>query len=301
MGPEQIDALLRRWLAKLPHPFTPQDREAGYRYDVSILQAEFSLTQILDRPLSGRMLFEEIIRENLDLGRPDMVQLIFDRRVTRRTPGRFRTRVLTDGVIPSLHIDYKNSRIKQYFKQVPEVREVGARTETTINNTRDFSIGKRLCNLPALRQVGFQANRRLLDVQTISHDCSIGEDAFDRVVRPIEVDGQRASALPFGDARVQALLSVLVLFSFQLRGFTNQEMRALLAQLLGLDPAHYPVGRMTYDLRRLRLHGLIQRIPKSHRYDVTPAGLRTALFFSRTYARLLRPKLAQIMPAGRTR
>ena len=118
------------------------------------------------------------------------------------------------------------------------------------------------------------------------------------MVRPIEVAGQRASALPFGDARVQALLSVLVLFSFQLRGFTNQEMRALLAQLLGRDPAHYPVGRMTYDLRRLRLHGLIQRIPHSHRYEATVEGLRIALFFTRTYARLLRPKLAEIMPAG---
>jgi len=52
LGPEQIDGLARRWLARLPHPFTPQDREAGYRYDLSILQAEFSLTQILDRPLS---------------------------------------------------------------------------------------------------------------------------------------------------------------------------------------------------------------------------------------------------------
>ena len=71
-------------------------------------------------------------------------------------------------------------------------------------------------------------------------------------------------------------------------------MRALLA----LDPAHYPAGRMTYDLRRLRLHGLIERIPKSHRYDVAPTGLRIAHFFSRTYARLLRPKLAQIMPGG---
>jgi hypothetical protein len=118
------------------------------------------------------------------------------------------------------------------------------------------------------------------------------------VVQPIEVEGQRASALRFGDARAQALLSLLVLFSFQLRGFTNQEMRALLAQLLGLGPTHYPVGRMTYDLRRLRLHGLIRRIPKSHRYDVTPAGLRIALFFTRTYARLLRPKLAEIMSVG---
>ena len=112
------------------------------------------------------------------------------------------------------------------------------------------------------------------------------------------MQGQRASALPFGDARVQALLSVLVLFSLQPRGFTNQQVRVLLAQLLGLDPANYPAGRMTYDLRRLRLHGLIQRIPKSHRYDLTPAGLRIAVFFTRTYARLLRPKLAEIMPAA---
>jgi hypothetical protein len=144
LGPLEIDGLLRRWLARLPHPYTEQDREAGYRYDLSILQAEFSLTQILDRPLSGRIFFEEIIRENLDIGRPDMVQLVFDRRVTKKTPGRFRTRVLTDGVIPSLQVDYRNSRIKQYFKQVPGVSEVGARTETAINNTRDFYIGKRL-------------------------------------------------------------------------------------------------------------------------------------------------------------
>ena len=124
------------------------------------------------------MLFEEIIRENLDLGRPDMVQLIFGRRVTRRTPGRFRTRVLTDGVIPSLHIDYKNTRSKQYFKEVPEVREVGARTETTIHNTRDFSIGKRLCNLPALRPVGFSAHRRILEVERLSQDCAVGEEPW---------------------------------------------------------------------------------------------------------------------------
>ena len=237
------------------------------------------------------MFFEEVIRENLDIGRPSQVQLIFDRRVSRRTPGKFRKRVITDGVVPSLHVDYKNTRIKQYHKEGRALR-----TETTINNTRDFGIGKLLKNLPALRQVGFRANRRLLDVQKISHDCSIGEDAFDRVVRPLEVAGQRASALHFGDPRVQALFAVLVGFSLQLRGFNNQEMRALLAPLLGLDPAHYPIGRMTYDLRRLRLHGIIERISHSHRYQLTPDGLRIALFFSRTYARLLRPKLAEIMP-----
>jgi hypothetical protein len=283
--------LLRKWLRLLPHPYSTSDRKAGYRYQISILQAEFSLTQVLDRPVTGRVFFEEVIRENLDIGRPSQVQLIFDRRINRCTPGRFRTRVITDGVVPSLHVDYKTTRIKQYHKEGRALR-----TETTINNTRDFGMGKLLKNLPALRQVGFQANRRLLDVQRISHDCAIGEDAFDRVVRPTEVEGQRASALRFGDQRAQALFSVLVVFSLQLRGFNNREMRTMLAQLLGLDPAHYPIGRMTYDLRRLRLHGIIERIPHSHRYQLTSDGLRIALFFSRTYARLLRPKLAQIMP-----
>ena len=79
---EQIDGLLRKWLGRLPHPFTGADRRAGYRYDISVLQAEFSLTQVLDRPLSGRIFFEEVIRENLDLGRPDHAGLVFERRVT---------------------------------------------------------------------------------------------------------------------------------------------------------------------------------------------------------------------------
>lgn len=90
-----------------------------------------------------------------------------------------RTRVITEGVTPSLHVDYKRTRIKQYHKEGRALR-----TETTINDTRDFNIGKRLKNLPALRKVGFRANRRLLDVQRISHDCAIGEDAFNRCNSP---------------------------------------------------------------------------------------------------------------------
>ena len=119
LGPARIEALLRKWLAILPSPFTVEDQDAGYRYELSVLQAEFSLTQMLDAPVTGRIFFDQLIRDNLDLGRPDRVSLIFDRKIIRKgkraTPGRFRTRVITDGVTPSLHIDYKNSRIKQYL------------------------------------------------------------------------------------------------------------------------------------------------------------------------------------------
>jgi hypothetical protein len=256
-----------------------------------MLQAEFSLTQVLDRPLWGRVFFEEVIRENLDIGRPDQVQLIFDRRVTKRTPGRFRTRVLTEGVTPSLHIDYKHSRIKQYHKEGRALR-----TETTINDTRDFAIGKRLSNLPALRQIGFQANRRLLDVQRISQDCAIGEDAFRRVNEPVEVAGQRASGMRFADVAVQALLGALLVFRLLPRGFSARDLRDHWAPLVGKAPADMTSGQMTYHLRRLRLHGLIERIPGTHRYRVTREGGRTALFCTRTYNRILRPGLAQIIP-----
>ena len=288
---KKIDALLRKWLARLPHPFLPTDRAAGYLYDVSVLQAEFSLTQVLDRPVAGRIFFEEVIRENLDLGRPDNVQLIFNRRVIKSTPGRFRTRVLTEGVLPSLHVDYKSSRIKQYFKEGRALR-----TETTINDTGDFGIGRRLVNLPALREVGFQANRRLLNVQKASQDCMVGEATFREVTSPKQVGKQRASALPYGDALVLTLFQLLLLFRLLPCGFRNKELRVQLAPLLAQDPHTCTQGKMTYQLRRLRLHGLIERQPGTHRYRVTDAGLRVSLFFTRSYARVVRPSLGEIIP-----
>jgi len=291
LSAEKIDALLRKWLRRLPHPFPARDRQAGYRYQISILQIELSLTQVLDRPVSGRIFFEDVIRENLDIGRPKQVQLIFDRGVTKTTPGSFRTRVITDGVIPSLHIDYKGTRIKQYHKAGQALR-----TETTINNTKDFYIGKSLRNLPALRQIGFAANRRLLEVQTITHDSILAEEIFQQLNRPRSVDNQRVSALRFADPTVQAVWNALLLFHLLPAGFSNRDLRRNLAALLGQPLERFTPGRMTYQLRRLRLHGLIERVPKTHRYCVTSFGFRVAVFCTRIYARILRPGLGLALP-----
>ena len=297
LSADRIDAFFRKWLQRLPHPFTPQDRQAGYRYELSILQAEFSRTQVLDRPLSGRLLFEDLIRENLDLGRPDRVQLIFDRRVTRQTPGRFRTRVVTEGVVPSLHVSYKHSDLKQYLKGLRPAAEGRARrTELTVNDTRDFEIGRGLTNLAALRQVGFQATRRLIDVQRLSLDGSVGEATVERVHRPVIVAGQRAPGLRFLDPRVLALFTALVVFRLLPHGFTARDLRQHVAPLLGKAPSELSLGQLTYDLRRLRLHGVIERLPQRHRYRVTDTGLRVALFITRLWARSLRPGLATVMP-----
>jgi hypothetical protein len=288
----KIDRFVRKWLALLPHPYTAADRRAGFRYQLSILQSEFSLTQVLDRPLAGRVFFEDVIRHNLDLGRPDRVGLIFDRRMRTRgkrpTPGRFRTRVITEGVTPSLHVDYKHSKIKQYHKL-----GVALRTETTINDTYDFGIGRGLHNLAALRQVGFAANRRLLDVQRTSHDPFIGTERLADISAPVIMNGDRkTSGLRFGDAAVHALLSCLLIFRLHTDGFTNADLRTRLADALGL--ADLSAGRMTYHLRRLRLHGLITRTPGTFRYRLTDTGLQTAVAYTLAHDRVLRPGLAQL-------
>ena len=291
----KVDALLRKWLARLPHPFAARDRQQGIRYDVSILQAEFALTQVFDRPAQGRVFFEQVVRENLDMGRPDHVQLIFDRRISRRTPSRYRTRVITDGVIPSLHVDYKHSRIKQYHKEGRALR-----TETVINDTYDFDVGRRLSNLDDLKRIGFAANRRLLGVQRLSHDCILGADVLDELHRPLCIDGQRASALRFGDRRVQSLFAALLRFDLLPHGFRNRDLRETVAALSGLSPDDYGAGRMTYDLRRLRLRGIIERIPRTQRYRLAAHGLCIALAYHRTQARVLGPVLSATLDGEST-
>jgi hypothetical protein len=291
LSAEKIDGLLRKWLRLLPHPFTGADRAANYRYDVSILQAEFSLTQVLDRPVHGRLFFEQVIRENLDIGRPEDVRLIFNRKITRRTPGSFRTRIVTHDVTPSLNVYYKNTRIKQYHKENRALR-----TETTINNTYDFGIGKRLHNLARLRAVGFAANRRLLDIERLSHDCMLAEDTFQSINGPVTAGEQRASGLRFADPRAHQLLQALILFRQVADGFRCDDLRRHLAALSGRAPDQISQGALSYQLRRLRLHGFVERQSKSFRYRVTDFGWRAALFFTRAYNRILRPASAAALP-----
>ena len=299
---ERIDDLLRKWLRRLPHPFTRDDRAAGIRYEISILQAEFALTQVFDRPVQGRVFFEEVIRENLDLGRPDRAQLIFDRRIDRRTRTRNRLRVVTNGVVPSLLVDYKHSHIRSrraasgaYYKGGRALR-----TETVVNDVPSegrastFGVKRMLRNFDDLKTIGFAANRRLLGVQRISHDSPLGQETFDGLHRPAVVDHRRASALRFGDPRVQALLGALLAFRLLPEGFANREFREHVGPLLGPDAGAYGPGRATYDLGRLRRRGLIEKIPRTRRYRVTALGHRVALCYCRTHRRVLAPVLAAV-------
>ena len=219
-----------RWCRRLPSPFTDADRRAGYGYQLAFRQFEVSDTRVFDRPAAGRAFFEGVIRDHLDIGRPSRVALIFNRRITTKTPGTFRTAVITDGVEPQVSCYYKSSRIKQYFKDHRALR-----TETVICNTRDFGVGRRVNrdNWRALRAVGDQANQRLCDAQASDARPAPDVAALTAVVGPSTTeDGQHAPALRFGDARVMAVLAALVGFVHLMAGFDNHAMATRVAALL---------------------------------------------------------------------
>ena len=292
LSADHVETFFRRWLRRLPHPFTPSDRRIGHRYLLSILQMEVSLTQVLDRPLHGREFFEEVIRDNLDLGRPDRVQLLFERRITRRTPGAFRTRVLTDGVVPSIRFDYKRTHVKQYFKLGRALR-----TETTFHDTYDFGIRRALGSLERLRTLGRHINHRLLTLERVAHHCAVPATVIENVVLPT-TDGQhRAPALHWGQPRTMAILAALCAFGFSPTGFRNRDIRPRVAALHDPGPRGYTAARASYDLRRLVRKGLIQRVAHSQRYVLTPLGRRVAFFMTKSYARVVRPVLHRLDPS----
>jgi hypothetical protein len=289
LSARDIQAFYRRWEARLPSPLSAEDRRRGYRHQLAFRQLELSDTRVFDRPAAGRAWFEQTIRDQLTLGRPDRVAVVFGRRVSRQTPGRFHTRVINRGTEPAIQVHYRASKVKQYLKEGRALR-----TETTVNDTHDFGIGRLLTteNWEALLRVGHDINERLLDAQLEACACAPDAATLERVVLPSRHDGQPAPGLRFGDPRVMALLASLCAFSHLLEGITNRSLRTLIA---GLIPG-YSARQMTYDLRRLRRKGVIERRPGSQRYTLTPDGRRLAVFFTKTYTRIVCPSLAELDP-----
>ena len=288
LGPAQIEAFARDWLAVLPTPFTDADEAAGFWWELSMRQVEVSRTIVFTAPRHARSFFEALIADNLDIGRPDHVEIIFGRKLNRDKVTTFHTAIdrHNQGVV--VNANFKHSRIKQYLKDGRALR-----IETVINNPTDLGVLRRLVNLDELQGKARDANRRLLDTQRVGQGCLLANPAFERVAHPTVEAGRRAPALRFGDPRVMALAGALCTSLLAVTGITNRSLRAHVAGLLGAD---YTSAQMSYDLRRLRMKGVIARLPGTNTYALTPDGMRIAVFYTKLHDRLLFPLTAANRP-----
>jgi hypothetical protein len=291
-GPEHVQAFFDRWISEIPTPLTGEDRAAGYWWELSMRQVEVSRTLVLDDPRRARSFFEALVADNIGIGRPEQVSILFARRVTKATREPFGTRIFSSGTEVRIDFRYKHSRVKQYLKDGRALR-----IETVINRPDDLDVKRRLHHLPELIDKARHVNQRLLIIEQAGQSCAIGSALYERIHQPYNREGQRTGALRFGDIRAIALAGALCTVLNAVTGFTNKSLRELVAGFLGQG---YTASKMSYDLRRLRLHGLIQRLPHSNTYQLTPEGIRVAVFYTKLQNRLLRPLLDADKPPAPT-
>jgi hypothetical protein len=290
LGPGAINVFVQRWLTRLPQPFTDADRDAGYWWETSMRQIETSRTLVFTQPRHARAFMEALVVDNIDIGRPEHVEIIFARQRGRKAGGTFKTKLDRHTTGITLNTFYRHSRIKQYLKDGRALR-----IETVINDAHDLGCHRRLHHLDELAAKARACNARLLDAERVGQGCVLASPVFERIAHPtVTAEGRRAPAMRFGDPRVQALAGALCYSLFAVTGFTNKSLRALMTGLLG--GTTYTTNQASHDLARLRLNGLIQRVPRRNRYTLTPDGLRFAIFYTKVHDRILRPLLAADQP-----
>jgi len=267
LQPGTINVFFQRWLSRLPLPLDQADHDAGYWWECSMAQVEVSRTIVFAQPRHARAFFEALVTDNLDLGRPDTIEIVFGRRIIngkqRATQGTFKTKVITRGTEVTINAFYRHSRIKQYLKDGRALR-----IETVINSPTDLRIGRRLHNLDELQQAARAINDRLLHAERAGQGCVLANPVFERIAHPtVDAEGRRATAMRFGDSRVQALAGALCVTVGAVTGITNRSLRALMTGLLGTT---YTMTQASYDLARLARNGLITRRLHANTYDLTP-------------------------------
>jgi hypothetical protein len=294
-GPGTVQVWFERWMARLPLPLTDADRDAGYWWELSMRQTETSRTLVFDDDVHARAFFEALLCENMDLGRPENVELLFRRgqRLGRPTlppaGGGFKTKIDRYCDLVTLNVFYRNSRLKQYLKD-----GVALRIETVVNDPRDLRCNRQLQNLPELQDKARAINARLLETETVGQGTALVSPVIERITRPtLTGEGRKAPALRFGDLRVQALAGAIAAMLFTVTGITNKTLRGLMTGLLHRP---YSMNQASYDLSRLARNGLIQRVPCRNRYTLTRDGLLFAHFYTKVYDHVLRPLMAPDRP-----
>ena len=294
-GPGTVQVWFERWMAQIPLPLTSADRDAGYWWELSMRQIEISRTLVFDHDVHARAFFEALLCENMDLGRPENVELLFrrgQRRGGHSSPppgGGFKTKIDRYCDLVTINVFYKNSSLKQYLKA-----GIALRIETVINNPRDLRCNRQLHNLPELQDKARAINARLMETETAGQGTALVSPVIERITRPtLTGEGRKAPALRFGDLRVQALAGAIAAMLFTVTGITNRSLRALMTGLLHRP---YSMNQASYDLARLARNGLIARVPGRNRYTLTRDGLLFACFYTKVYDHVLRPLMAPDRP-----
>lgn len=287
---ETVRRFLSRWLKQIPLPLEDQDRQNGYKHNFSLYQVEYCRNHIFKDTGTLNRLFDQLIRDNMNLGRPEWLKILFDRQIRKNTPVRPEASVLRAGDVATIRLSYKSNALKQYNKGGKILR-----TELVINNPYDFRVNKGLVHMDYLRVIAHHATTRLLEAQAVSYHTALDRSAYERIVAPSPTNGgQRPAALRLGAPRTMALLEALCCTGLIFSGFTNSRFRERVAPLLGTNGDDYHARKAGYDLRKLAAHDIVRKARKKNVWTLTEKGYGVAQFLVKLDRRVLGPALAAL-------
>jgi hypothetical protein len=283
-----------KWLAHLTPFFTDAERKhGGCQHRLFFSQVEYCDNLVFRRRFALDALAERLLDANRTIGQPKKLAMIFGHKVTKYYKGKLET-VIEDLDLPNpvIRSYYKNSSVKQYVRDLRDLR-----TEATSNNVRDLGIGKTVENLPQVRDTLHTITDRYLDVQQDILESFVDRGELRRLSEPSITAGKRLPGLKLDHPRQLALMHALVRFAnVAAEGtFSTSEIQPHVAKSLGCTTEQYTLASLRYDLAKLRAKGLVQRIGRSRRYQLTSEGYRLCITYVTLSERIYAPLTSGIL------
>jgi hypothetical protein len=291
-GPDDVLQALHRGLDQWLPFFTPAEKQQGFRHHLYVSQVEYCHNLVFHQRAALRRLFERLLDHNRSLGRPDKLAVIFGRPCFRPDTRTGHTRItITRTRTPVMSSRFQSTSLKQYVKD-----HVLLRTEAASYQLDDLAVRKNVQHLPKMRQILAASNERYLEVQQDVLVSHVDRGQLEWLRQPsVSPTGRRTPGLHGDDRRLIAVLQALLSFA-HLVGQGCFRTAALLADVQrALDRPDYRLNQLRYDLGKLRGKGLVQRLPHTQRYQVTPEGYQVAILYCKLYQRLYAPLLAGIL------
>jgi hypothetical protein len=285
----------QKWLAYLTPFFTEAERkQAGCQHRLFFAQVEYCDNLIFHRRAALDALGERLLDANRTIGQPNKITTIFGRRVTKQYRGELKT-VIEDLDLPNpvIRSHYGSGFIKQYVRD-----HLNLRTEPATNNIADYGVKKAVENLPQLRTKMASVIDNYLDVQQDILETFLDRGHLRKLAEPTVLPkGKRIPGLKLDHPRQLALMHALVRFAHIAAGntFTTADIYPRTVEALGVPPTEYSLSSLRYDLSKLRGKRLVEKVPRSRRYRLTPQGYSICLVFLKLFERIYAPLTAGLL------
>jgi len=277
------------WAFILGPKFSPRERLAcaGLHRVYAAMQVEYCRNFIFKRSWPLRSIFQRSCELGLYLLTADRIARLFgQQRLQKTISGKWQS--VVEKIQQGRHVFrtyYKNSLLKQYEKGATFLRQ-----EIVCNNLKDFALKKTLKYWEPVRERFQQITDRFAQAQAEHLNVHGQFDVLAHLAKPVIQGQTKVAGIKLENTRLMRLLELLIQGAGgNFHKWTTATLHKAALQAYELQPKDYTLTQLRYDLRKLRLHGLIERVPRTHSYRFTSKGTRVSILLIQLRKRIYGP------------